>query len=222
MAVDLYPVLGFYDPVTGSPIKDNLIEFGYVSPGGYTKEISLDLWNNKHPNPEIFVRRDRWGNIVGIDETTEEAKALNASFKTAYAVKLVPSARDLQGNYARIERFKVAAPAPKATDTAPVPDWFLEYQKYEQITKQWGAWTRLDPDAEFVCQLDGHRLDPQTLMNPAQYESSEKDKHVIFKLRMFVPANAAIEDFRFYLRPTYKDVTGRAIPPAGPGASNYL
>ena len=80
----------------------------------------------------------------------------------------------------------------------------------------------MDPDAEFVCQLDGHRLDPQTLMNPAQYESSEKGKHVIFKLRMFVPASAVIEDFRFYLRPIYDDVTGIAIPAAGPGASNYL
>ena len=40
MTVDLYPVLGFYNPTTGAPIKDNLIEFGYVSPGGYTKEIS--------------------------------------------------------------------------------------------------------------------------------------------------------------------------------------
>lgn len=221
MAAELKPVLGFYNPNDGTPVPGNIIDFGYVSPGGYTKEIELDLWNNKHPNLEVFVRRrDKWGNIIEIDESTPEAKALNASFPDAYSVFLVPSARDDNGNYARIERFNPKAVPPKATDPAPCSDWYIEYMKYNDITQQWDSWTMLDPDVEFVGQLMGHRTDPQLLTNPAEAEAADRDKHVIFKMRMFVPANAAMEDFRFYLRPTYKTYPLTSGP--GPGATNYL
>ena len=37
MAAELKPVLGFYNPKNGTPIPGNIIYFGYVSPGGYTK-----------------------------------------------------------------------------------------------------------------------------------------------------------------------------------------
>ena len=220
MAAELKPVLGFYNPKTGAPIPGNIIDFGYVSPGGYTKEIELDLWNNKHPKLEVFVRRDRWGNIIAIDESTPEAKALNASFPDAYSVFLVPSARDDKGNYARIERFNPKAIPPKATDTSPCADWYIEYMKYSDSTKQWGAWTMLDPDVEFESQLMGHRTDPKLLVNPAASQSADRDKHVIFKIRMFVPADAAMEDFKFYLRPTYNSYSLTSGP--GPGSTNYL